>query len=141
MYPTGTNIYRKSKGIKPPVPLKMEYAEVKNLLGLENPDFTRTVVISNMIFAVGYILTTLIYIFMILRYGELTEINPEMQVPPVEILLKPLIVLSFFHGVWQLVQIYFIVNDNAEASQGGFPLDVEDSGEIPDLMESDSAVS
>ena len=46
LYPTGTNIYRCSRGIKKPTPLKMTYAEAKaKIIGDEKPSFSQTTVI------------------------------------------------------------------------------------------------
>lgn len=46
LYPTGTNIYRCSQGIKKPTPQLMTYSEVKkNIIGDKVPDFARTIVI------------------------------------------------------------------------------------------------
>jgi hypothetical protein len=42
MYPSGMNIYRKSKGIKKPETLKMIYEDIKKEIGKIKPDFTTT---------------------------------------------------------------------------------------------------
>lgn len=43
MYPSGMNIYRKSKGIIRPETLKMDYGEVKKEVGFRTPNFSRTI--------------------------------------------------------------------------------------------------
>lgn len=45
LYPSGTNLYRYSRGIKKPEPQKMTYYEVKHIIGKKEPDFSRTVLI------------------------------------------------------------------------------------------------
>lgn len=45
LYPSGTNLYRYSRGIKKPEPQKMTYYEVKQIIGKKEPDFSRTVLI------------------------------------------------------------------------------------------------
>jgi hypothetical protein len=46
LYPSGTNIYRHSKGIKKPTPQLMTYSEVRETItGDKAPDFARTIVI------------------------------------------------------------------------------------------------
>jgi hypothetical protein len=47
LYPSGTNIYRKSKGIKPPEPQYMSYGCAKSLVGSRKPDFSRSIVITD----------------------------------------------------------------------------------------------
>jgi hypothetical protein len=46
LYPTGTNIYRCSKGIVKPVSKMMSYAEAKKIIGKKAPDFKRSIIIS-----------------------------------------------------------------------------------------------
>lgn len=43
LYPSGTNIYRYSRGIKKPEQQKMTYYEAKNIIGKEEPDYSRTI--------------------------------------------------------------------------------------------------
>jgi hypothetical protein len=45
LYPSGTNIYRYSKGIKKPVSEMMLYSDAKKITGKRPPDYSRTVVI------------------------------------------------------------------------------------------------
>jgi hypothetical protein len=45
LYKSGTNIYRCSRSIKPPVPEMMSYAEAKKIIGNKSPDFSRSILI------------------------------------------------------------------------------------------------
>ena len=47
LYPSGTNIYRYSRGIKKPLTVEMAYADAKKLVGEKEPDFSRTIVIEH----------------------------------------------------------------------------------------------
>ena len=46
LYPSGTNIVRYSKGIKKPEPRMMRYSEARKIVGDREPDFSRTIEIS-----------------------------------------------------------------------------------------------
>lgn len=46
LYPTGMNLYRKSKGIKPPERKKMKYSEAIKKVGSTEPHFTKDIQIS-----------------------------------------------------------------------------------------------
>lgn len=46
MYPTGMNLYRKSKGVKPPERKKMKYSEAIKKVGSTEPHFTTDIKIS-----------------------------------------------------------------------------------------------
>lgn len=43
LYPSGTNIYRYSRGIKKPEQQRMTYYEAKHIIGKEEPDYSRTI--------------------------------------------------------------------------------------------------
>lgn len=43
MYPSGMNLYRCSRGIKKPETEKMEYEEVKKIVGSTSPNYSRTI--------------------------------------------------------------------------------------------------
>lgn len=45
MYPSGMNLYRKSKGIVFPEVLKMSYKDAKKIVGRSNPNYSRTITI------------------------------------------------------------------------------------------------
>lgn len=47
LYPSGMNIYRKSKGIKFPEENEMSYREVKKIVGSATPNYSRTLTISD----------------------------------------------------------------------------------------------
>jgi len=42
MYPPGMNLYRRSKGIRDPVRVKMKYADIKSVVGTAIPHYTAT---------------------------------------------------------------------------------------------------
>lgn len=46
LYPTGMNLYRKSKGVKPPERKKMKYSEAIKKVGSVQPHFTKNIQIS-----------------------------------------------------------------------------------------------
>lgn len=46
MYPSGMNLYRCSRGIKNPETVKMEYGEVKKIVGSTTPNYSRTIELS-----------------------------------------------------------------------------------------------
>lgn len=43
MYPSGMNLYRKSKGIVPPETVKMLYSKAKEIVGDSAPDYSKTI--------------------------------------------------------------------------------------------------
>jgi hypothetical protein len=45
MYPSGMNLYRKSKGIIKPETVKMRYCDVKEIVGSTTPDYSKTIYI------------------------------------------------------------------------------------------------
>lgn len=43
LYPTGMNLYRKSKGIKMPIRVEMEYKDIKKVVGSAKPNYKKSI--------------------------------------------------------------------------------------------------
>jgi hypothetical protein len=66
LYPSGMNLYRKSKGIQMPEREEMKYADIKKVVGSAEPNYTRQIVVEQDDFK-----NTITYVQYNMKRGEL----------------------------------------------------------------------